>query len=130
MDTNVLVRDRNTETASEIGSSLKRSDFSIAESGSVSHAVAHAPCAYLGAVIAGVTALTPNRGKRRVTESDLRNAIDRLRKASEMSRASVQNWRPLVVIVTSDQVGVAEHAAAVRAGADLYLPQEAAVHEE
>lgn len=130
MDTDVLVLERDTKTASEIRSNLRQWDFGIVESASVSDALDHAPWTRLGAVIADVKALTPHRRKKRPTEAELRVAIGRLREASERLRASGQSWRPLVVIVTSDHEEVAEHAAAVKAGADLYLPQNAAVHED
>lgn len=128
MDENgVLVLDRRGSTASEIRSSLKDWHFGTVEFRSVSDALAAAPWPSLSVVIADVWALTEKHAPRQATVAELRAAITRLREASHRTRSSA---RPLVVIVTSARDGVAEHAAAVKAGADLYLSHRVVADKE
>jgi CheY-like chemotaxis protein len=126
-ENDVLVLDRRGSAASEIRSSLKDWDFGTVEFQSVSDALAAAPWPRLSAVIADVRALTEQHAPRQATEAELSASIMRLREASHRTRSSA---RPLVVIVMSARDGVAEHAAAVKAGADLYLSHRVVTNTE
>lgn len=113
--------------ASRIRNSLKDWDYGTVEYRSVSDALASAPWPSLAVVIADVRALTEKHARHRATEAEFRKAIAQLREASGRRRSSA---RRLVVIVMSDHDEVAEHAAAVKAGADLYLSHRAAASGE
>lgn len=126
-ESDVLVLDRRGGTASGIRSSLKNWPFETVEFRSVSDALAAAPWPSLSAVIADVRALTEEHAPRQATVAELRTAIMQLREASHRTRSSA---RPLVVIVMSARGGVAEHAAAVKAGADLYLSHQVVANKE
>jgi CheY-like chemotaxis protein len=127
MDDGVLVLNRRP---AEIRSNLNRWHFVTVNYDSVADALTHAHWPSLGVVIADVQALAGTSGIRRSTEPELRRMIAQLRDARERTRAPAERRRPLVVIVTSRRDEVAEHAAAIKAGADLYLPEKAAAHEE
>jgi CheY-like chemotaxis protein len=126
-ESDVLVLDRRGNTASGIRNSLKDWHFGTVAFRSVADALALAPWPSLSVVIADVRALTEKHARRQATEAELRAAITRLREASDRRRSSA---RPLVVIVMSTGDEVAEHAAAVKAGADLYLSYRVVANKE
>lgn len=126
-DGEVLVLEPDATTRSQISETLERLDIDTVAYGSVADALGYAHWPRIEAVIVNMKTLRSHGwpGKRAAT-SQLKREIARLRKAREAAPATRRNGRPLAVIVTSDLDTVAEHEAALDAGAGLYLPEKAA----
>lgn len=125
-DGEVLVLEPDATTRTRISKTLEQLDIDTVAYGSVTDALGYAHWPRIDAVIVNMKTLRSQGGLgKRAATSQLKREIARLRKAREATPTR-RNGRPLAVIVTSDLDTVAEHEAALDAGAGLYLHEEAA----
>lgn len=123
----VLVLEPDKNARSQLRETLQQMDFAPVVFGSLSDALARAESAHLAAVIVDINALVGKITSPVASESKLRSSIEQLRATQRGWLPDEETWRPLPVIVMSRVESLAEHAAALGAGADLYLSGAAAM---
>jgi ActR/RegA family two-component response regulator len=126
----IMILEDDHATASKIQRSLQGIPVNAVHFDSAPDALRYDHWPALDAVIADARTLTDDRRDTPGREIQFKRWISDFRTAHERSAAGSEDRRPLVVIVTSGSQDVAEHAAAVKGGADLYLPEDAATDPE
>lgn len=124
----VLVLEPDTDTRASMRDVLRAMDVALVVFGSLPEALTRAESAPLAAVIANVHTLIGTVANSATLESGLRAAIEGLRATQRAWPAPAGGVRPFPIIVTSSAESLTEHAAALDAGADLYLSEEEAMN--
>jgi CheY-like chemotaxis protein len=132
----VLVLEPDRVAQSRFRQALRTLRFAPVVSTSLSDALDRAEAEPFAAIIANIDALLPG-GRSAAADavvSELRTAIERLRASQRRGTETRGALRPPPIIVTGNEEGraarIADHQAALRAGADLYLSRPEAATAE
>ncbi len=120
-ETDVLVLEEDAAVGARLRKALARGAVETVLHRSLAEALGRVNWGRVAAVVADVGALAGGPP----TLTKLREAIETLRRAER-----AEGRRPVAVIVTSGEESLAEHEAALGAGADLYLSRAAAAQGE
>lgn len=129
--TEALVLEPDQEARKQIDQALRSFPLTTVTPGDLSEALNRAAESPVALVIADFDMLSGTRRLREPARSTdrLREAILRFRQSEERRPPRASRARPMAVIVTSPRGTVAAHAAALEAGADLFLSAAEAANE-